>query len=227
MAAALSCYFMQRLSKTCEAIAGTTKKLVKTSLVSEYFRSCPVDGRQCRRYFFRAARFLSGKRRHCRLADAGCGGLSRNLRVRKRLKSRPPTGGSAIWERLQEKCFRRTGRSRHRGVGGEKLPFGGLLLYAGPAEKAAIVRDLLSRATPLEAKYIVKIMTGDLRIGLKESLVEEAIAKAYGSTLAEVQRANMLLGDIGATLRLAAESKLGEAQDATVSSAGIHAGESG
>ena len=51
----------------------------------------------------------------------------------------------------------------------------------GPAAKGAVLRDLLSRATPLEAKYIVKIMTGDLRIGLKESLVEEAIAKAYGS----------------------------------------------
>ena len=55
-------------------------------------------------------------------------------------------------------------------------------------------------------------MTGDLRIGLKESLVEEAIAKAYGGTLAEVQRANMLLGDIGETLKLAAASKLAEAK---------------
>jgi len=53
-------------------------------------------------------------------------------------------------------------------------------------------------------------MTGDLRIGLKESLVEEAIAKAYAGTLAEVQRANMLLGDIGETLRLAVEGKLAE-----------------
>ena len=52
---------------------------------------------------------------------------------------------------------------------------------------------------------LVKIMTGDLRIGLKESLVEEAVAKAYGAALAEVQRANMLLGDIGRTLRLAAD----------------------
>ena len=52
----------------------------------------------------------------------------------------------------------------------------------GPAAKTALVRDLLGRATPLEAKYIVKIVTGDLRIGLKESLVEEAIAKAYGGT---------------------------------------------
>src|SRR5256884_4375317 len=55
-------------------------------------------------------------------------------------------------------------------------------------------------------------MTGDLHIGLKESLVEEAIAKAYGSTLPEVQRANMLLGDIGGTLKLAAETKLSEAR---------------
>lgn len=55
-------------------------------------------------------------------------------------------------------------------------------------------------------------MTGDLRIGLKESLVEEAITKAYGGTLGEVQRANMLLGDIGQTLRLAADGKLAEAK---------------
>jgi DNA ligase-1 len=70
-------------------------------------------------------------------------------------------------------------------------------------------------------------MTGDLRIGLKESRVEEAIAKAYGSTpapgkqkegelkggkLKDVQRANMLLGDIGETLRLAADGRLGEAK---------------
>ncbi len=86
----------------------------------------------------------------------------------------------------------------------------------GPAAKTALVGDLLGRATPLEAKYVVKIMTGDLRIGLKESLVEEAIARAYGGALAgalgEVQRANMLLGDIGETLRLAVEGKLAEAR---------------
>jgi DNA ligase-1 len=55
-------------------------------------------------------------------------------------------------------------------------------------------------------------MTGDLRIGLKESLVEDAIARAYGHSTAEVQRANMLLGDIGEALRLAVEGKLAEAK---------------
>jgi len=82
----------------------------------------------------------------------------------------------------------------------------------GPASKAFLLRQLLERATPLEAKYIVKIISGDLRIGLKESLVEEAIARAFEAPLAHVKRANMLLGDLGETLRLASAGKLAEAR---------------
>jgi DNA ligase-1 len=60
-------------------------------------------------------------------------------------------------------------------------------------------------------------MTGDLRIGLKESLVEEAITRAFReqhpeATLKAVQRANMLLGDVGETLKLASEGRLAEAK---------------
>ena len=58
----------------------------------------------------------------------------------------------------------------------------------------------------------MKIITGDLRIGLKESLVEEAIARAYGGALKDVQRANMLVGDLGETVRLAAAGELAEAR---------------
>ena len=75
-----------------------------------------------------------------------------------------------------------------------------------------MLKSLLERATALEAKYILKIITGELRIGLKESLVEEAIAKAYDDPLSRVQRANMLLGDIGGTLQLAAEHRLDDAR---------------
>jgi len=90
--------------------------------------------------------------------------------------------------------------------------FAEIAVARGPAAKAHIVRQLLEHATPLEAKYIVKIISGDLRIGLKESLVEEAIARAFDAALAEVQRANMLIGDIGETLQLAATRKLAEAR---------------
>ena len=123
----------------------------------------------------------------------------------------------ATWERSQARFFpQRAGQGL--GVLEVEATFRQIAAARGPAAKAAIVRDLISRATPLEAKYIVKIMTGDLRIGLKESLVEEAIARAYGATLAEVQRANMLLGDIGETVRLALAGALARSADAAVSS---------
>ena len=56
---------------------------------------------------------------------------------------------------------------------------------------------MLRKATPLEAKYLVKLLSGDLRIGLREGLVEDAIARAFRQPLAEVSMANMLRGDIG------------------------------
>jgi DNA ligase-1 len=145
-------------------------------------------------------------------------------------------GGALLWQVVQELSGKNEAQliasyRKHGDLGavaGEVLPpkAGADLLGAvevqqlfreiaqarGPSAKGALLRQLLARATPLEAKYLIKIMTGDLRIGLKESLVEEAIAKGYGSTLPEVQRANMLLGDIGETLKLAAKSRLAEAR---------------
>ena len=76
------------------------------------------------------------------------------------------------------------------------------------ADKAAVLDKLLRRATAGEVKYAIKIITGDMRIGLKESQVEEAIAKAFDQPLPVVRRANMLLGDISETLKLAASNSL-------------------
>ncbi len=76
------------------------------------------------------------------------------------------------------------------------------------AQKTALVKTLFEQMTPGEVKYLIKIMTGDLRIGLKESLVEEAIAKAFDRPLDAVRRANMLTGDIAETLAFAAADDL-------------------
>ncbi len=202
---------MRQLATVSEAIAGTTKKLLKTGIVADYLKSRTTDEAAI------SAVFLSGR--------AFPAWEETTLQV----------GGRALWRIVAElagkdeseltESYRRHGDLG--AVAGEVLPerpgqglgvleveatFHQIAAARGPTAKAAIVRDLIARATPLEAKYIVKIMTGDLRIGLKESLVEDAIARAYGSTLAEVQRANMLLGDIGETVRLAAEGRLSQAQ---------------
>jgi len=202
---------MPGFAQTCEAIAATTKKLQKIAIVAEYLKSCPLDEAT------NSSVFLSGR--------AFPAWEETTLQV----------GGTLLWRIVAELSGQNdaalTAAYREQGdvgaVAAAVLPeragqgagvletadaFRQIAAARGPAAKTALVRDLLARATPLEAKYIVKIVTGDLRIGLKESLVEEAIAKAYANTLAETQRANMLLGDIGQTLRLAAEGKLAEAK---------------
>ena len=201
---------MDRLATACEAIAATTKKLVKTAIVADYLKSRSTDEAAV------SAIFLSGR--------AFPAWEETTLQV----------GGRSLWQIVAELSGKDEGEinaayRRHGDLGavaGEILAghagqglgvleveatFREIAAARGPAAKTALVRNLISRATQLEAKYIIKIMTGDLRIGLKESLVEEAIAKAYGETPVEVQRANMLLGDLGETVRLAAEGKLGEA----------------
>jgi DNA ligase 1 len=202
---------MRQLAAACEAIAATTKKSVKTAIVAEYLKLRTPEEAAV------SAIFLSGR--------PFPAWEETTLQV----------GGRSLWQMVAELAGKEESElaaayRRHGDLGAvamEVLPeqagqglnvlevekaFRAIAAARGSAPKAALAHDLLSRATPLEAKYIVKIMTGDLRIGLKESLVEEAIAKAYGGTLPQVQRANMLLGDIGETLRLAVENKLADAR---------------
>ena len=202
---------MLHFARTCDAIASTSKKLEKTALVADYLRALSLNEAAI------ATIFLSG--RPFAAYDAA------TLQV----------GGALLWRAIGEL----SGRSEHElteiyrkhgdagSVAAEALPgrteavlsllevqhtFSEIAVARGPAAKAHLLLQLLERSTPLEAKYIVKIIGGDLRIGLKESLVEEAIARAFEAPLEQVKRANMLLGDLGATLRLASAGKLAEAR---------------
>ncbi|HEV7889095.1 MAG TPA: ATP-dependent DNA ligase [Pyrinomonadaceae bacterium] len=78
----------------------------------------------------------------------------------------------------------------------------------GTKNKKALLVEALTRATPSEAKYLVKLLVADLRIGLKEGLVEDSIARAFSQTLAQVAQVNMLTGDIGETAVRARRGRL-------------------
>ena len=87
-----------------------------------------------------------------------------------------------------------------------------LAATAGTKRKAELVTALLRKATPLDAKYIVKMLAGDLRIGLKEGAVEDALARLSGVPVGRIQWVNMLEGDIGQTALLARQGLLDTAQ---------------
>ena len=78
--------------------------------------------------------------------------------------------------------------------------------------KAIPLRDLLARCDPLTARSVVKVLSGDLRIGLREGHLEAAIASAFDRPLAEVQWAGMITGNLGGTAELARDDRLARAE---------------
>jgi DNA ligase-1 len=81
----------------------------------------------------------------------------------------------------------------------------------GTLGRRSIVRDTLGALGDEEARYFAKLLGGELRIGLKEALVEEATARAFGRPLATVRHANLLRGDVGKVAVLARRDALDQA----------------
>jgi DNA ligase-1 len=199
---------MQRFAETAEAIAGTTSKLKKIGFLAEYFQGLDDDDLRA------AAIFLTG--RPFALTDA------RTLNV----------GWAALMNAVQQ-ISGASDEQIHdiylaRGDLGEmaerllslhqsedrlspsqvQSKFSDLQKISGASGKLPVLHDLLRALTPSETKYVIKIVTGDLRIGLKENTVEEAIAKAFDRTAEAIRQANMMLGDIGETAVLARRGEL-------------------
>jgi DNA ligase-1 len=81
---------------------------------------------------------------------------------------------------------------------------------AGKKREGLCTRILSACTDAVEATYVIKIMTGDLRIGLREGLIVDAIAAAFESTHHDVRRATMAAGDIGAVAVAAREKRLAQ-----------------
>ena len=69
--------------------------------------------------------------------------------------------------------------------------------------KERLIEALFSLASPVEAKYLVKVFIGEMRTGFHEGLMEQAVAEAFDVPLSLVQRASMIVGDIGEVAAIA------------------------
>jgi DNA ligase-1 len=69
--------------------------------------------------------------------------------------------------------------------------------YGSREKKERLIEALLGLASPVEAKYLVKIFIGEMRTGLHEGLMEQAVSKAFEIPLELVQKSSMIVGDIG------------------------------
>ena len=82
----------------------------------------------------------------------------------------------------------------------------------GVAAKQQRLRELLGALDPEAARYVVKILAAEMRIGLQEGIVEAALARAFEAPLEAVKRVHMLTGDIGETAARVRHGRLAETQ---------------
>ena len=75
--------------------------------------------------------------------------------------------------------------------------------------KMDLIAELLIHASPNEAKYIVRTVLGQLRIGVAEGLIRDAIAEAFSVPVEKVEKAWSLNPDYGEIARIAKEGEKG------------------
>ena len=202
---------LQSLAEVAEQVAATRKKLAKVALVGDYLKQLDNDD------LSRAARYFAGHQfplNDSRTTNVGGSIISSalseatgfSLQELQPVYVRLGDAGEAAYEAV------RAARHSDEKVGitlaETESVISRLSETRGIKNKTALLVAILRHATALEAKYLIKLLAGDLRIGLRESLVEDAIARAFSQTLVRVSQVNMLLGDIGETAVRSRENDL-------------------
>ena len=202
---------MRRWSETAERVAATGRTSEKVAILSDYLRSLspaelPV-----------AVTYLSGRpfpERDARTTGLGWAAISAAVEAEAdaeegalgRAYDRSSDLGQAVHDVLGEGRRRPSGELPSLTDMADALT--AIAAARGAAEKSTVFRALLWRCDPLTAKYVVKVLGGDLRIGLREGHLEAAIATAFARPLEAVKWAGMLTGDVGRTAELARDDAL-------------------
>jgi len=190
---------LESFARTAEAVAATTRKLEKAALLEGYFRQLDDED------LARAARYFAGQpfaSSDARTTNVGGSILGEAMIIATGANPESLGARYARWGDAGDVAFELFVEAKPENQPSLTLAetegvLAQLSLTRGKKAKTQILIEALSRATALEAKYLVKLLSGDLRIGLREGLVEDAIARAFKQPLAEVSLANMLRGDIG------------------------------
>jgi DNA ligase-1 len=206
---------MRRWSEITERVAATTKTSEKTAILAAYLAGLTPEELPIAAVFLTGRPFPETDQRSVGVGWAGISGAI--LRVAGaeaealgRAYDRFSDISAAVGTVLEEAAH------SPDPAGDPTLlevaaAFDAVEAASGAAAKTALLEALIARSAPWTAAAIVKVLTGELRIGLREGLLEAALAKAFGRPLDAVKRAGMLTGDIGRTALLAWDDRLGEA----------------
>ncbi|MFZ9837685.1 MAG: ATP-dependent DNA ligase [Opitutaceae bacterium] len=201
-----------RFAAVADEIAAQPRRHAKVALLADYFATLPPDA--------------AGIATRCACARPGVAGSESQIGVGWALLRRALLERTGLTEAQYRSGFQRfpdagdaaeaavRTRDPDRQDQGLTLPAlaAGLQALAdarGPAAKLERTHALLTLLGPRETKYLIKLLLGDLRIGLREGLVEDAIAQAWAQPSSAVREAHLLAGDLGEVAAHAAAGTLG------------------
>jgi DNA ligase-1 len=199
------------LAATAAAVGATRSKLAKRDLLAAYLRDLPAGELGA------ATAFFAGRPLTDPTAKLGMGWVQQGAALERASGAREEAlrqaylrhsdFGDAAAELLAESAA----RSDPLTVADVGQAFAAIAGAGSGEERIGLMADLYARAGPEEARFIGRIASRETRIGLREGLLEEAVAAAFGRNLDDVRRAHMLTGEIGEAARLAREDALADA----------------
>lgn len=192
------------------AIGATTKKSVKERVLAEYLVTLDDASLERAVVFFSGGPFPRRDQRvtgvgWSTIADAVAEAHAKNLDDLWEIYPKYADLGDAVAELYGDE-----GGTVTLSEIGET--FDRLSATSGSTEKKNVLVELLRKLDGQGARFVIKILQNEIRIGLQEGLVESAIAKAFGRKLDAVRQANMFTGDIGAAALLARSDALSTAK---------------
>ncbi|MSU61568.1 MAG: ATP-dependent DNA ligase [Pedosphaera sp.] len=203
---------LAEFSGICKEIGGTAKKLEKVAVLAGYFKSLDPAALAAVAPWFTGIAFAPIENRNLQVGwavirDALLAVSSLNGSEFGQIYLKHGDLGEAAVEIIGGSSV----SSASMSVARLRDTFERLHSARGPSGKVPVLAQALHECTGLEAKYVIKILTGDLRIGLKEGLVEEALAHAFDTSVEAVRNTNLVLGNISETAVLASEKRLDSA----------------
>jgi DNA ligase 1 len=203
---------MEAFARTGDAIRATSSKLEKTRLLGDYFASLDDEMLPLAAVYFTARPFADRDQRKLNLGYAVIRNAVCELaQVEEDALGESYMRHSDVGDVIEEVLDGHT-HPQPTSLRDVHQTFTRIFEQRTVKKKTEALRELLDRLTPREAKYVGKILTGDLRIGLRAGLVEEGIARAFGARAADVSWAAMLTGDLGEVALLARRDALRSAE---------------
>lgn len=210
----------QSFAELCERVKATSKKTEKVALVANFLKSLSDEELKAATTFLTGRVFPRGDPRDVNV------GYSTICRALLEISGTSPMElqqtylkygdlGSAAQELLSKRKPKLQQLSKKElTVLDVKEKLEKLASISGEGSydmKSAMIKGLLIGSSPLEAKYLIKILTSELRIGLVEGLVEEAIASAFGVKLDKVRSKLLVLNDVSEVALLAKRGLIDQA----------------